>query len=105
MTGKRACRRLLAFVGIVVSLAVLPACASNGFPLLTNRNPNRDYGAYEVQRPTYGPDTGKPFLLRGYAGANYGPLFPRRAIRVEGEPVVVAPEPTLSVEHGAWEPE
>ena len=32
---------------------------------------------YAVQRPTYGPDTGKPFFLGGYAGANYGPLFPR----------------------------
>jgi hypothetical protein len=105
MTGKRALRRMLACASIVVPLLALPACTSSGYPLLTNRNPNRDYSGYEVMRPTYGPDTGKPFFVGGYAGANYGPLFPRRAIQYEGAPVAVSPEPTVSVEHGAWEPD
>ena len=34
-------------------------------------------------RPSYGPDTGKPFFVGGYAGNDYGPFFQRRAIQVE----------------------
>jgi hypothetical protein len=105
MTAKRAIQRMVAFAGLVILPLALPACTSSGFPLLTNRNPNRDYSRYEVMRPTYGPDTGKPFLLGGYAGANYGPLFSRRAIQYDGGPAMVTPEPTVSVEHGAWQPD
>jgi hypothetical protein len=105
MMGKRAIRRMIAFAGFVVLPLVLPACTSSGYPFLTNRNPNRDYGDYTVQRPTYGPDTGKPFVLRGYAGADYGPLFPRRAMRYAEGPATAGPQPTVSVEHGAWEPD
>ena len=82
MTGKRAMPRMVAFAGILVLSLALPACTSSGYPFLTNRNPNTDYAEYVVQRPTYGPDTGKPFFLGGYAGANYGPLFPRRAMQI-----------------------
>jgi len=105
MTGKRALQRILAFAGFVVLPLALPACTSSGYPFLTNRNPNKDYSEYVVQRPTYGPDTGKPFFLGGYAGAEYGPIFPRRAMRYDASPVTVAPEPTVSVEHGAWDPD
>jgi len=105
MTGKRAVPRVFAWAGILVLSAGMPACTSSGYPLLTNRNPNKDYSEYVVQRPTYGPDTGKPFLVGGYAGANYGPLFPRRAIQYEAAPVTDASQPTVSVERGAWEPE
>jgi hypothetical protein len=105
MTGKRAIQRLVVFAGFAAIALSLPACTSSGYPFLTNRNPNRDYGEYMVARPTYGPDTGKPFFLRGYAGADYGPLFPRRAMRYDGGPVTVEPQPALSVEHGAWEPD
>jgi hypothetical protein len=105
MTAKRAIRQLVALTGFTMLPLVLPACTSSGYPFLTNRNPNRDYGEYMVQRPTYGPDTGKPFFVGGYAGADYGPLFPRRAVRYGGGPVTAVPEPTVSVEHGAWEPD
>jgi hypothetical protein len=102
MNGKRAIQRIFAFAGFVVLPFALPACTSSGYPFLTNRNPNSDYAEYVVQRPAYGPDTGKPFFLGGYAGADYGPLFPRRAMRNNAGPVAVTPEPTVSVEHGAW---
>jgi hypothetical protein len=105
MIGKRAIYRIFGFTLFVVLPFALPACTSSGYPFLTNRNPNTDYSEYVVQRPTYGPDTGKPFFLGGYAGANYGPLFPRRAMRYDAGPVTVTPEPTVSVEHGAWEPD
>ena len=62
MTGKRAIQRIFAFAGFVVLPLALPACTSSGYPFLTNRNPNTDYAEYVVARPTYGPDTGKPFF-------------------------------------------
>ena len=107
MTAKRPIRRSVALAGVLLAILALPACSSwrdgSGYPLLTNRNPNREY---VVQRPTYGPDTGKPFFVGGYAGANYGPLFPRRAMQYEeGAGVPAAAQPTVSVEHGAWDPE
>jgi hypothetical protein len=107
MTATRLIRRSIALAGILLAALCLPACSSwrdgSGYPLLTNRNPNREY---VVQRPTYGPDTGKPFFVGGYAGANYGPIFPRRAMQYEeGVGVPVADQPTVSVEHGAWDPE
>jgi hypothetical protein len=105
MTGKRAIPRSFGWAAILVLSITMPACTSSGYPFLTNRNPNRDYSEYVVARPTYGPDTGKPFLLGGYAGANYGPLFPRRAMQYEAVPVPDAAQPAVSVEHGAWEPE
>jgi hypothetical protein len=104
MSGKTI-GRMFAFAGLAVMPLALPACTSSGYPFLTNRNPNKDYGDYVVQRPTYGPDTGKPFFLGGYAGADYGPLFPQRAIQYNGGAMPGAPEPTVSVEHGAWEPD
>ena len=82
MTWKRAIPRRFAWAAILVLSVAMPACTSSGYPFLTNRNPNRDYSEYVVARPTYGPDTGKPFLLGGYAGANYGPLFPHKRYRV-----------------------
>jgi hypothetical protein len=107
MTAIRPIRRSAALAGVLLAILALPACSSwrdgSGYPLLTNRNPNREY---VVQRPTYGPDTGKPFFVGGYAGANYAPLFPRRAMEYEeGEGVPVGAQPTVSVEHGAWDPE
>ena len=105
MNGKRAIQRIFAFAGFVVLPLALPACTSSGFPFLTNRNPNKDYAEYSVARPTYGPDTGKPFFVGGYAGADYGPLFPRRAMQYDGGPMNVTPQPSVSVDHGAWEPD
>jgi hypothetical protein len=98
-------RRMFGFAGFVVLPLVLPGCTSSGYPFLTNRNPNTDYGDYVVQRPTYGPDTGKPFFLGGYAGADYGPLLPRRSIQYDGGAMTGAPQPGVSIEHGAWEPD
>jgi hypothetical protein len=99
-------RRARYFLPLALAALGLPACSSwgngSGYPLFTNRNPNREY---VVQRPTYGPDSGKPFFLGGYAGANYGPLFPRSRMQYEAGAVPVTPQPTVSVEHGAWDPE
>jgi hypothetical protein len=105
MSWKQAIQRMFALAGSVILSLALPACTSSGYPFLTNRNPNSDYSEYVVQRPTYGPDTGKPFFVGAYAGANYGPLFPRRAIQYDAGQVTVAPQPTVSVEHGAWQPD
>ena len=84
MTAIRPIRRRVALAGVLLAILALPACSSwrdgSGYPLLTNRNPNREY---VVQRPTYGPDTGKPFFVGGYAGDTYAPLFPRRAMQYE----------------------
>ncbi len=100
MTAKRTIRSTAALAGSVVLALSLPACA---FPPWLS---NRGFGAgYDVQRPTYGPDTGKPFFVSGYAGANYEPLFPRRRVLNQEQAAPVASEPALSVEHGAWDPE
>lgn len=105
MGVKRGIRRIGGVAASLVLAVGLPACASwgdgSGYPLFTNRNPNK---TYTVARPTYEPDTGKPFFLGGYAGANYGAIFPRRFMDVEQ--VVPAPsQPKVSVEQGAWDPE
>jgi hypothetical protein len=105
MLSKRAVPRAGAWAGILFLSLGLPACTSSGYPLLTNRNPNKDYSEYEVMRPSYGPDTGKPFFVGGYAGNDYRQFFQRRAIQVEPGVTAATPEPTLSVEHGAWDPE
>jgi hypothetical protein len=106
MTLTQTIRRLPACAGILALSLALPACASwgdgSGYPIFTNRNPNREYA---VQRPTYGPDTGKPFFIKGYAGADYGPLFPRRRMQLEEGTVPVTTQPAVSVEEGAWDPD
>ena len=104
MDVMRSLRRVCGVAGCLALAVGLPACASwgdgSGYPIFTNRNPN---GPYQVQRPTYGPDTGKPFFLGGYAGANYGTLFPRRMMQEQVVPA--GPQPSVSVEEGAWSPD
>jgi hypothetical protein len=100
MTAKRAIGRLGGLVAILGLALLLPACAFP--PWLNNRGPN---AVYDVQRPTYEPDTGKPFFVGGYAGADYGPLFPRRRMQLEAQGQPVTTGPSVSVEEGAWEPE
>jgi hypothetical protein len=102
MTRVRAFSRMAGLAGILVFSLSLPACQSwrDGYPFFTNRNPDR---LYEVQRPTYGPDTGKPFSVGGYAGASYDPLFRRRRNLIDpGSAPVVSGAP-VSVDRGAWE--
>jgi hypothetical protein len=100
MTAKWASVRLGGWACVLGLALALPACAFP--PWLSNRGPN---ATYDVQRPTYEPDTGKPFFVGGYAGADYGPIFPRRRMQLEapGQPVTVGP--SVSVEAGAWAPE
>jgi hypothetical protein len=100
MTAKRTIRRIGGLAAILGLALGLPACAFP--PWLNNRGPN---ALYDVQRPTYEPDTGKPFFVGGYGGANYGPLFARRRIQVEAEAQPVTTGPNVSVESGAWNPE
>jgi hypothetical protein len=100
MTAKRAIGRVGGLVTILGLALALPACAFP--PWLNNRGPN---AVYDVQRPTYEPDTGKPFFLGGYAGADYGPLFPRRRMQLEAQGQPVTTEPSVSAEPGAWAPE
>ena len=105
MTRNRAIPRMVALAGIVLLALGLPACSSSGcasLPWLTNRYPD---STNVVQRPTYEPDTGKPFFLGGYAGANYDPIFRRRRILNDGETAPVASQPTLSIDQGAWDPD
>jgi hypothetical protein len=103
MTGIRAASRMAGWAGILVFSFGLPACSSSGYlgyPFLTNRNPNSEYA---VQRPTYGPDTGKPFFLGGYAGASYDPLFRRQRMLTDVGGPPVTSQPTVSVDQGAWD--
>jgi len=106
MTATRAMVRMMVLAGALALALGLPACSSwrdgSGYPFLTNRNPNRDY---VVARPTYGPDTGKPFYLGGYAGADYGPLFWRRRMVNDAATVPVVSQPSVSVDQSAWDPE
>ncbi len=100
MTAKRADGRLGGLAAIVGLALALPGCAFP--PWLSNRGPN---AVYDVQRPTYEPDTGKPFFVSGYGGADYGPLLPRRGMLFESEGQPVTTGPSVSVESGAWTPE
>ncbi len=99
MTGVRVASRAVGLAGILVCSLGLPACQSNGYPFFTNRNPNKDY---EVQRPTYGPDTGRPFSVGGYAAETYDPLFRRRRGLPDVGGVPVATQPSVSLDQGAW---
>lgn len=102
MTWIRATSRTAGLAGVLCLGLGLPACTSSGtgFPIFTNRNPNKEYA---VQRPTYGPDTGKPFYLGGYAGKSYEPLFRRNRVLTDESGQPVATQPTVSVDQGAWE--
>jgi hypothetical protein len=101
MTAKRTMRRVGGFAALLGLALCIPACAFP--PWLSNRGPN---AVYDVQRPNYdGPDTGKPFFMGGYAGADYGPLFPRRRMQVQEAGQPTAAQPSISVESGAWNPE
>ncbi len=104
MTEIRAAKRMAGLVGILGFALGLPACQSsgNGYPFLTNRRPG---SMYDVQRPTYGPDTGKPFYISGYAGTNYEPLFQRRRMLNAAPTAPGASGPTVTVDQGAWEPD
>jgi hypothetical protein len=101
MTAKRTIRRFGGMAAVLGLAFCLPACAFP--PWLNNRGPNAQY---DVQRPTYGPgpDTGRPFFVGGYAGADYGPLFPRR-MQLESEVQPGPTQPNISVESGGWNPE
>ena len=102
MTGIRAASRMAGRAGILILALALPACQSwrDGYPIFTNRNPNKEYA---VQRPTYGPDTGKPFFVAGYAGASYEPLFRRQRILTDAGGPPVTSQPSVSVDQGAWD--
>ncbi len=105
MIMSRAAHRRIGYATVVVFSAMLPACSSPGgpqWPWLRGAVPPPD-STNVVYRPTYLPDT-KPLFVGGYAGASYGPLFPRRALGPPEAPVV-QDQPTVSVSHGSWDEE
>ena len=71
-------------------------------PWLNNRGPN---AVYDVQRPTYGPDTGKPFFRGWLCGCGLWPAVPACRMQLESEGQPVHDRPSVSVESGAWTPE
>jgi hypothetical protein len=96
-------RPLAGTLAIILLSGYLPACNHpEGAPPPWIRRP--DSGRVSL-RPIYDGSQARPFVLGGYAGANYVPPVVGRRVMV-GQPVPPPQgQPSVTVNQGTWEPE
>lgn len=92
MKDTRTAARRYASLGLSMVAIAMPAC----------------HGAGTASRVAYKPVPtslrGRPFYVSGYAGADYTPARPRRAVGVPAGPAYVpAGPPAVTVRQGTWD--
>jgi len=105
MVETKAPPRLVRFLGISVVLMSMPACQSLGGKHGQRTGLVPPDSANVVYRPAYEWPGTKPLYPSGYAGADYGPMRPRRTRFNRLAPVPPAGPEDLTISQGSWDGE